>query len=600
MTGSQFSPSVGQTAGRPAVFLDKDGTLIFDTPYNVDPNLMRLTPGALEALRALHQAGFLLIVVSNQSGVARGYFPEAALGPVEVRMQALLAEAGVSLADVLWCPHHPDGTVCQYAVRCDCRKPAPGLLLRAAREHGIDLKRSWMIGDILHDIEAGRRAGCRTILLDVGNETEWDLSPERTPDTVAADLREAAEVILRGDLTPSAPLSAPEKRAGQAVTSDISTIIGHFSSKRVLVVGEAMLDTYFVGTSTRLCQEAAVPVVAIRERHDAPGGAANTAVNLAALGCTVELLSVVGDDDAGHRLRDLLRQRGVGLDLLVVAAGRQTLAKQRVVNGDQIVVRFDQGHADAVPPEVELRLRERLATAVIEADAVVVSDYAYGVVTDGLLRQLRRLHRRFGHCLAVDARDLRQYRPLGPTLVKPNLVEAVNLATWSEGDPVAQPLSRAEIAATIADTVLDRTGAQIAAITLDADGALVAERGQTPYRTTSMPADQARTAGAGDTYLATFTLALAAGAQTPQAAELAARAAGVVVQLDGTATCTAAALRRACADLALDRRVGSILSTGRAATTHRPERVPGKRDDLKYASDGSGLEAREAATLYPA
>jgi D,D-heptose 1,7-bisphosphate phosphatase len=183
---------------RAAVFLDKDGTVIVDVPYNVDPGLMRLTDGAAEGLRALHAAGYPLIVVSNQSGVAHGHFEEAALGPVEARLRDLLGGAGVPLTGFYYCPHHPQGAVERYAVACRCRKPAPGLVERAAREHHIDLARSWLIGDILNDVEAGKRSGCRTVLVDVGNETEWVLAPERTPDLRAATVAEAARLILDG------------------------------------------------------------------------------------------------------------------------------------------------------------------------------------------------------------------------------------------------------------------------------------------------------------------------------------------------------------------------------------------------------------------
>src|SRR4051794_11719416 len=180
------------TMRRRAVFLDKDGTLIEDIPYNVDPARIRLLPGTAEGLRAMHRAGFLLIVVSNQSGVARGYFPEAALVAVENRLHALFAEIGVPLAGFYYCPHHPDGAVPEYAISCLCRKPWHGLLVRASREHEIDRDASWLIGDILDDIEAGHRAGCRAILIDNGGETLWELGPDRTPDHVAPDLAAAA------------------------------------------------------------------------------------------------------------------------------------------------------------------------------------------------------------------------------------------------------------------------------------------------------------------------------------------------------------------------------------------------------------------------
>ena len=180
----------------PAIFLDKDGTLIEDVPYNVDPARMTLALGAREGCAALHEAGYRLVVVTNQSGVARGLFAEDALAAVETRLRAML---GVPLAGVFHCPHHPDGTVPRYAVDCACRKPLPGLLRHAAIRLDIDLAQSWMIGDILNDVEAGRRAGCRTVLIDNGNETEWVGGALRTPDHKAADLAEAAIAILCGE-----------------------------------------------------------------------------------------------------------------------------------------------------------------------------------------------------------------------------------------------------------------------------------------------------------------------------------------------------------------------------------------------------------------
>jgi D,D-heptose 1,7-bisphosphate phosphatase len=185
--------------GSKAVFLDKDGTLIEDVPYNVNPDRMVLTPGAEEGLRSLHQAGYQLIVISNQSGVARGYFPETALKPVENHLRKLLADVGVPLAGFYYCPHYPGGVISSYAIACDCRKPQPGLLKQAAREHGIDLTQSWFIGDILNDVEAGRSANCRTILIDNGNETEWELSRDRLPHHVVSELAEAAKIITAVD-----------------------------------------------------------------------------------------------------------------------------------------------------------------------------------------------------------------------------------------------------------------------------------------------------------------------------------------------------------------------------------------------------------------
>jgi len=177
-----------------AAFIDKDGTLVHDVPFNVDPAQVELRADAGPALRALQEAGYALILVTNQSGVALGRFPESALQPVWKAIDQRLNAEGVSLTAVYYCPHHPGG-VGEYALECACRKPRAGLLRRAASAHDIDLTQSWMIGDILDDVEAGHRAGCRSVLLDVRSETEWQLTPLRMPDYVARDLTSASRHI---------------------------------------------------------------------------------------------------------------------------------------------------------------------------------------------------------------------------------------------------------------------------------------------------------------------------------------------------------------------------------------------------------------------
>jgi histidinol-phosphate phosphatase family protein len=167
-----------------AVFIDKDGTLVENVPYNVDPRRIVLAKDAPAAVGEMAGRGFRIIVVSNQPGAARGLFDESSLAAVEGHLRRVLP----ALDGFYYCPHLPQAG-------CACRKPAPGMLERAAREHGIALRESWMIGDILDDIEAGRRAGCRTILLDNGNETEWRAGEARCPDYVVRDLAQAAAIV---------------------------------------------------------------------------------------------------------------------------------------------------------------------------------------------------------------------------------------------------------------------------------------------------------------------------------------------------------------------------------------------------------------------
>ena len=168
-----------------AVFIDKDGTLVENVPYNVDPARIVLTPGAREAVTAFAEAGYRVFVVSNQPGVALGRFSLEDLAQVEACLRARLPQ----VESFYWCPHAPDAG-------CGCRKPAAGLLEQAAREHGVDLAGSWLVGDILDDVEAGRRAGCRTVLLDNGNETEWHVTPERVPHHVAQDFSGIRSLVL--------------------------------------------------------------------------------------------------------------------------------------------------------------------------------------------------------------------------------------------------------------------------------------------------------------------------------------------------------------------------------------------------------------------
>src|SRR5581483_11003640 len=142
------------------VFLDKDGTLIKDVPYNVDPALITLEPFAIEALQLLRENGYGLIIITNQPGIAFSYFSPAALHHAYHHLRTLLREQGIKVQGFYYCPHHEQGTNELYTKKCYCRKPQPGMLLKAAAEMNIDLQNSWMIGDILNDVEAGNRAGC--------------------------------------------------------------------------------------------------------------------------------------------------------------------------------------------------------------------------------------------------------------------------------------------------------------------------------------------------------------------------------------------------------------------------------------------------------
>lgn len=180
---------------RPAIFLDKDGTLLVNDAYNVDPRRMQLAPGVDAGLRRLASTGAPMFVITNQPGVALGLFEEEDLDAVRAQLARMFEAAHAKLRGFYYCPHFTKGVRRAYALPCTCRKPRPGLLRQAAREHGLDLERSWFIGDILDDVEAGRRAGCHTVLLNNGNETEWVRNPLREPDYIVDSFERAATLV---------------------------------------------------------------------------------------------------------------------------------------------------------------------------------------------------------------------------------------------------------------------------------------------------------------------------------------------------------------------------------------------------------------------
>ena len=160
-----------------ACFLDRDGTLIEERNYLDDPALVALAPGVPEALHLLRDAGYRLIVISNQSGIARGYFTLEQLKAVERRVGELLAEQGLSLDANYYCFHHEKGVIPEYTCSCDCRKPKPGLLLQAVRDFSLDPAQCLMIGDKVSDLQAGHAAGCRAAaLVRSGHGAEQDIS----------------------------------------------------------------------------------------------------------------------------------------------------------------------------------------------------------------------------------------------------------------------------------------------------------------------------------------------------------------------------------------------------------------------------------------
>ena len=185
-----------------AVFLDRDGVLVDDVGPLLRSADVRVLPGVVEALALLRDAGFTLVVVSNQTVVSRGLATEADVEALQLDIEAIMARAGApAIDDFLFCPHHPNATVAAYRETCDCRKPEPGMIQRACVRHGIDPRASVMIGDRPSDVAAGHRAGCRTVWVQTGRHTDAPIETDApfavpAPDHVCADLLSAARWVI--------------------------------------------------------------------------------------------------------------------------------------------------------------------------------------------------------------------------------------------------------------------------------------------------------------------------------------------------------------------------------------------------------------------
>lgn len=184
-----------------AIFLDRDGTVNVEVGYLTDLDKLKLIPGAGAAIKRMNEAGLKVVLVTNQSGVARGYFTESFVLETHKRLEQMLRDEGARLDGIYYCPHHPKAGNSHYTIECDCRKPGTGLIDQAARELNIDVKASYMVGDKWSDVELGQRAGAHTILVRTGfaQDDPGNVRPSHVadPDFIAHDLGEAVEWIVK-------------------------------------------------------------------------------------------------------------------------------------------------------------------------------------------------------------------------------------------------------------------------------------------------------------------------------------------------------------------------------------------------------------------
>jgi len=315
----------------------------------------------------------------------------------------------------------------------------------------------------------------------------------------------------------------------------VKTLLAAAARSRILVVGDVMLDHFIWGSVARISPEAPVPVVDFEQENFMPGGAANVARNLTALNAPTELFGVVGLDLAARQLKRLLNAHHIGCRGLVGNAARATSVKTRIVAHKQQVVRIDRETRDGLDRPLTRRLLSALAPALQNTAAMIVGDYGKGVITQSLLDGIKQLCRSHGVWLSLDPKPVHHLNLTGLSLITPNRKEAFELANLPDETRHHNPLADLNLRR-VAERLLNELRPALLLITLGELGMLLCQRDQKPFHIPTIAQEVFDVSGAGDTVIASFTLAIAAGASPLEAAIISNHAAGVVVSKIGTAT----------------------------------------------------------------
>jgi D-glycero-beta-D-manno-heptose-7-phosphate kinase len=306
---------------------------------------------------------------------------------------------------------------------------------------------------------------------------------------------------------------------------------------RIVVIGDVMLDQFIWGTVARISPEAPVPVVEFQRESFMPGGAANVARNLSALGVQTELFAIIGRDEAGKRVEELLTEQRVDCRGLLSHANRSTSIKTRIVAHQQQIVRLDRETRLDVDGPATRRLLAALEPAILAADAIIIGDYGKGVVTQALLDELRRFCHARGVWISLDPKPVHQLNLADISLITPNRKEAFELANLPAGVNSADPMEDQALLRA-ANKLLEDLQPAVLLITLGDQGMLLCQRKRKPFHIPTVAQEVFDVSGAGDTVIAAFTAAIAAGASPAEAAIISNHAAGVVVGKVGTAIVT--------------------------------------------------------------
>jgi D-glycero-beta-D-manno-heptose-7-phosphate kinase len=315
----------------------------------------------------------------------------------------------------------------------------------------------------------------------------------------------------------------------------VRQLLASAADARVLVLGDVMLDQFVRGRVGRISPEAPVPVVEFENESFVPGGAGNVARNLADLNAATELFGVVGQDGAARQLKAVLQHDRIGCAGLLACRDRVTSIKTRIIAHRQQVVRVDRESRLEVDEATTQRLLVELEEGLKTADAVILGDYAKGVVTQRLLDGVRKLCRERGVWLSMDPKPSHRLDLSGVSLLTPNRKEAFGLAGLADHTPEAPPAEDDGLLGVL-EKLLTELKPALLLVTLGDQGMLLCQRGHRPFHIPTVAREVFDVSGAGDTVIAAFTLAIAAGASPVEAAIVANHAAGIVVGKLGTAT----------------------------------------------------------------
>ena len=304
---------------------------------------------------------------------------------------------------------------------------------------------------------------------------------------------------------------------------------------RVLVLGDVMLDEFVWGSVARISPEAPVPVLDFERESCMPGGAANVARNLTALQVPTDLYGVVGQDRAAGQLKRLLNEHHIGCRGVLTSRSRPTIVKTRIVAHTQQVVRIDRESRDGIDASLARRLCGAIEARMAGSAAIIVGDYGKGVVTQALLEQIKGLCRQRGLWLSLDPKPVHHLNLAGLSLITPNRKEAFELARLPDETRRHNPLEDINLMK-VAQRLLLELRPALLLITLGELGMLLCQRDKPPFHIPTIAHEVFDVSGAGDTVIATFTMAISAGASPVEAAILSNHAAGIVVGKVGTAT----------------------------------------------------------------